>query len=135
MSRESPGEWYSYAIIRVVPQVEREEFLNAGVILFAPPSGRLCCRVWLASERLQALAGDVEVEMVERHLHTFELICAGDAAGGPIAELPVSERFHWLTAPRSTVIQVSPVHEGWSGDLDATIERLFEQYVGRLDGT
>ena len=132
MSRESPGEWYSYAVIRIVPQVEREEFVNAGVVLFAPASGELKCRVRLDASRLQALAAGIDLGLVKRHLDTFESICRGGAEGGPIAELPVSERFHWLTAPRSTVIQVSPVHEGWATDLDAALERLFARYVGNL---
>jgi hypothetical protein len=133
MSHESPGEWYSYAVIRIVPQVEREEFVNAGVILFAPAGGRLCCRVRLDADRLRALAGNVDLTQVEQHLRTFESICRGDPDGGPIAELPVSERFHWLTAPRSTVIQVSAVHEGWTADIEGTLDQLFTRYVGSPD--
>lgn len=131
MSRESRDEWYSYAIIRVVPRVEREEFVNAGVVLFAPTSDTLRARVSLNRQRLRALDEDVDLETLEKHLRVFHDICQGDPRAGPIAELPASERFHWLTAPRSAVIQVSPVHPGQTTDFDRTIEQLFERYVTR----
>ncbi|CAN5779761.1 DUF3037 domain-containing protein [soil metagenome] len=131
MSPESPAEWYSYAVVRVVPRVERGEFVNAGVVLFAPVSGLLCARATLDRDRVRALDNDADLDEIEMHLRLYQDICEGNLAGGPIAELPASERFHWLTAPRSTVIQVSQVHEGWSTDLRATFERLVEQYVVR----
>lgn len=129
MSHESPDEWYSYAIIRVVPRVEREEFVNAGVVLFVPTSGILRASFRLDRERLRALDDDVDLETLEKHLRVIHDICEGDADAGPIAELPASERFHWLTAPRSAVIQVSPVHAGRTADLDRTIDQLLERYV------
>ena len=131
MSLESPAAaWYSYAVIRIVPRVEREEFINAGVVLFAPARRLLCCRIQLNRERLLALDPDVDVEPIERHLTHFEAVCRGAPDGGPIAELPVSERFHWLTAPRSTIIQPSPIHAGRSAALSATLDDLFARYVG-----
>lgn len=131
MSHESRDEWYSYAIIRVVPRVEREEFINAGVVLFAPTSDILRARVRLDRQRVRILDEKVDLETLEKHLRVFHDICEGDARAGPIAELPASERFHWLTAPRSAVIQVSPVHAGRTADFDRTIEQLLERYVAR----
>lgn len=131
MSHESRDEWYSYAVIRIVPRVEREEFVNAGVVLFAPTSETLRARVRLDRQRLHALDYDVDLKTLEDHLRVFQDICDGNAGAGPIAELPASERFHWLTAPRSAVIQVSPVHAGRTTDFDRTVEELFERYVAR----
>lgn len=129
MSPESPAGWYSYAVVRVVPRVEREEFVNVGVVLFAPVNGLLCARTTLDPERLRALDGRADLDMIEAHLRAYHDICEGNPEGGPIAELPASERFHWLTAPRSTVIQFSQVHEGRTDDLEATFEQLFDHYV------
>jgi hypothetical protein len=97
--------WYSYAIIRVVPRVERGEFVNVGVILFAREGGVLASRIELDRERLHALVPGSDIDLIERHLAAFQAISDGDPAGGPIAELPPAERFHWLAAPRSTIIQ------------------------------
>ena len=121
--------WYSYAIIRVVPRVERGECLNVGVILFAREAGYLVARTELDATRLQALAPGADVGLIERHLQTFSAICAGQAEGGPLAALPPSERFHWLTAPRSTIIQTSPVHVGTTADPEATLEELLAAFV------
>jgi hypothetical protein len=112
--REEKG-WYSYAILRVVPRVERGEFLNVGVVLFSRELDFLEARIALDQHRLLALAPDAKVATVERHLANFQAICDGDAHGGPIAALPKPERFHWLVAPRSTMLQTSPVHVGRSG--------------------
>src|SRR6266511_3462738 len=112
----SPTVWYSYAVIRVVPRVERGECLNVGVILFARAVPFLAARVELDPARLRALAPEVDPEPIERHLATFLAISAGAPEGGPLAEMPPAERFHWLTAPRSTVIQTSPVHVGRCDD-------------------
>ncbi|HEY7060388.1 MAG TPA: DUF3037 domain-containing protein [Chloroflexota bacterium] len=121
--------WYSYAVVRVVPRVERGEFLNVGVILFAREAGYLAAQIALDVARLRALAPEADVALVERHLAAFAAVCAGEAAGGPVAALPPPERFHWLTAPRSTVIQTSPVHEGTTIDPAATLDELLAAYV------
>lgn len=119
-----PSVWYSYAVVRVVPRVERGEFVNVGVILFARTARFLAARIELDRPRLRALAPDLDLAIVARHLDAFVAICEGNAAGGPIARLPPSERFHWLTAPRSTVIQTSPVHIGRCDDLRAALDAL-----------
>ncbi|MCA1667321.1 MAG: DUF3037 domain-containing protein [Thermomicrobia bacterium] len=116
--------WFSYAVIRVVPRVERGEFLNVGVILFARTARFLAARIELDRPRLHAFAPDLDVTRIERHLDAFITICAGRAEGGPIAQLPPSERFHWLTAPRSAVIQTSPVHIGCDTDPRAALDAL-----------
>jgi hypothetical protein len=120
---------YDYAVIRVVPQVEREEFINAGVVVSCPALAFLATRIDLAPARLQAFAPALDAELVRRHLVSFDAVCRGGAAAGPIGELPARQRFHWLVAPRSTVIQTSPAHTGWCRDPEETLERLFRQYV------
>jgi Protein of unknown function (DUF3037) len=125
--------WYSYAIVRVVPRVERGEFLNSGVVLFSPEQDFLGARFEVDTERLRSLAPDVDLVAVERHLATFQAICAGEAAGGPIAALPKADRFHWLVAPRSTMIQTSPVHVGRSQDPNRALDDLLAEFV-RLPG-
>ena len=121
--------WYSYAIVRVVPRVERGECINVGVVLFAPTRRFLDARIELDPARLRALAPDVDVGLVQRHLRTFEAICAGRPEGGPVAGLPRSDRFHWLTAPRSTIIQTSAVHVGWAEEPAAALEELLAAFV------
>ncbi len=121
---QQPSVWFSYAVVRVVPRVERGEFVNVGVILFARTARFLAACVELDHARLRALAPDLDIENVERHLDAIAAICEGRADGGPIARLPPSERFHWLTAPRSTVIQTSPVHVGCTDDPRAALESL-----------
>jgi hypothetical protein len=121
--------WYSYAIVRVVPRVERGEFLNVGVVLFAREHDLLEARIELDPARLRSLAPTVACALVERHLAVFEAICAGDPRGGPIAALPAPERFHWLVAPRSTMIQTSPVHAGRADSLDAALDDLLTEFV------
>jgi hypothetical protein len=120
---------YEYAVIRVVPRVDREEFVNAGVILFARTVPFLAARVALDRQRVEALAPTLDLVEVERQLALFPLICEGDPAGGPIAQLPRPERFHWLVAPRSTVIQPSPVHAGLCEDPRAALDHLVETLV------
>jgi hypothetical protein len=120
---------FDYAIVRVVPRVERAEFVNTGVILFCRTRSYLDTRISLNAERLRAIAPDIDLEEVERHLQLITRVCRGGVEGGPIGLLSPSERFHWLTAPRSTVIQTSPVHSGLCTDTDATLERLLKQAV------
>ena len=121
--------WYSYAIVRLVPRVERGECLNAGVVLFARTRRFLVARVEPDFARLHTLAPDVDDGLILAHLRAFVAIAAGVPEGGPIAALPPSERFHWLTAPRSTLIQTSPVHVGYCADPAATLEDLLTAYV------
>jgi hypothetical protein len=123
------GHAYDYAVIRVVPQVERGEFVNVGVILSCPDRQYLGTRVHVDSDRLRALAPELDDEVVRRHLASFEAICRGGADAGAIGELAARQRFHWLVAPRSTVIQTSPAHTGWCRDPEQTLEKLLRQYV------
>ena len=122
-------DWYSFAIVRVVPRVEREEFLNVGVILFARTRRFLDARIELDEERLKALAPEIDLAAIRRHLEAFHAVCTGSESGGPIAALPLSDRFHWLTAPRSTVIQTSPIHVGCGDDLPAAMAELLDDFV------
>jgi DUF3037 family protein len=125
----TPMMWYSFAIVRLVPRVERGECVNVGVVLFARERRFLAARFEPDPDRLRALAPDLDLALVERHLTTFLAIAAGQRAGGPVADLPPAERFHWLTAPRSTIIQTSPAHVGRTADPDAELERLLDAYV------
>ena len=119
---------FDYAVIRVVPRVEREEFVNAGVIVFCLEKNFLAARVRLNEERLRALWPEVDVDLIRQHLEAFPKISTGDPEGGPIARLSLRERFHWLVSPRSTMIQVSPVHSGiCNGDPQEALDRLFQR--------
>lgn len=120
---------FDYAVIRVVPRVEREEFLNAGVVLFCLERRFLQARVQVQEERLSALWPQLDLEMVRRYLEAFVKVCRGDWDAGPIARLSQRERFHWTVAPRSTVIQVSPVHSGLCDEPGVMIEQLFQKLV------
>lgn len=120
---------FDYAVVRVVPFVEREEFINAGVILFCRTCSFLGARMALDRARLAALAPWLDLADVERQLALIPLICAGDPAGGPVAALPPWERFHWLVAPRSTVIQTSPVHTGLCENPEAALDHLVDTVV------
>ncbi len=125
----TPYTSYDYALIRVVPRVERDEFLNAGVILFCRTRRYLGARVRLDPQRLAILAPDLDPADAERHLALIPRICAGGRGAGPIGGLTAAERFHWLVAPRSTVIQTSPVHCGLCHDPAATLDRLFATLI------
>jgi hypothetical protein len=120
---------FQYAVIRVVPRVERGESLNAGVILLCRPKRFLAARVGLDAARLRALAPDVDPATIETHLAAIERIAAGDRSAGPIAALGQGERFHWLVAPSSTVIQPSAVHTGVCDDPAEELDHLFEGLV------
>ncbi len=125
-----PGKHlFEYAVIRVVPSVEREEFLNVGVILYCSAQGFLQTRFALNEDRLRVFAGSLDTEELEARLRAFERICAGRREGGAIGQLAIAARFRWLTATRSTVVQTSPVHPGLCEDALATLNRLFEQLV------
>jgi Protein of unknown function (DUF3037) len=120
---------YDYAVVRAVPRVDREEFINMGVILFAKACHFLAARVEVDDERLRALAPEVDVDLVRRHVEAIPRICSGEEDAGPIAQLSQSERFHWLVSPRSTIIQVSPVHGGLCDDPAAELDELFVRLV------
>ena len=121
---------FEYAVLRVVPRVEREEFLNVGVVLYCRGLGFLAVRWALANARLRAFAPDLDQAEVAARLAAFERICQGGAAGGIIGQLPVAERFRWLTATRSTVLQCSPLHPGRTAAAAATLDALFARLVG-----
>jgi hypothetical protein len=123
------ADLYDYAIIRVVPRVERDEFINAGVILSCAATKFLAARIALDEARLLALDADVDIDAVRRHLAAVSAICAGAPGSGPIGQLPQRARFHWLTAPRSAIIQTSPVHAGRCANPAAAIEHLVARLV------
>jgi hypothetical protein len=112
-----------------VPRVERGEFLNVGVVVFSRELDFLGARLEVDEPRLRSLAPDVDTALVERHLRVFQAICDGAQDGGPIAALPRPERFHWLVAPRSTMIQTSPVHVGRSQDAERALQDLLDEFV------
>jgi hypothetical protein len=128
-STPEEGAWYSYAVVRVVPHVEREEFLNVGVVLFAREMRYLDVRIELDETRLRALAPSLDIGQVREHLRAFEAIARGASDGGPMAALTQAERFHWLTSPRSTVLQTSAVHPGRCADPAQALEDLMEELV------
>jgi hypothetical protein len=120
---------YDYAVIRVVPHVERGEFVNVGVIVSCPEAAFLDANIEVDDGRLAALAPDVDLDAVRKHLAVIPQVCAGGEQAGPIGALPSRQRFHWLVAPRSTVIQLSPVHTGRTVDPHATLEHLMDRMV------
>ena len=122
-------EEFQYAVLQLVPRVERGERINVGVVLFCRRHRFLAAKVGLDRGRLAALDSHADGDEVERHLDALRRVAAGDPDGGPIAQLEMSERFHWLAAPSSTVIQPSPVHTGVTDDPAATLERLYETLV------
>ena len=120
---------YDYAVIRVVPRVEREEFINVGVILSCPDKNFLEAVIELDEKRLLALYPDVDLEKIKSHLAAIPVVCAGKADAGTIGEMSPRARFHWLVAPRSTIIQISAVHTGQSTDPAQALEDLVEKMV------
>jgi hypothetical protein len=126
---------FSYAVYRLVPRVERGERINVGVVLFSRPLQYLEARTALDEDRARALWGELDAESVRAHLAAIERIAAGDPAGGPIAHLETTARFHWLVAPSSTIIQPSQVHTGICDDPGAELDKLFHELVEREPGT
>lgn len=120
---------FEYAVIRVVPKVEREEFLNVGVILYCAKQQFLHCLFYLNESRLKAFACEVEPDFIYSNLQAIQKICEGGKEGGPIGQLDRASRFRWLTATRSTVVQASKVHPGFCIDAQETLERLHQQLV------
>lgn len=122
---------FEYAVIRVVPQVEREEYINVGVILYCKQQQFLDAR-WALDEKLMALfAPQLNLSELKQNLCAFDVICKGGPEGGPIGLMDMAGRFRWLTATRSTILQPSNVHPGYTADASATLEHLFNQLVRR----
>jgi hypothetical protein len=120
---------FEYAVVRVVPRVEREEFVNVGVALFCLSRSYLAARVEVDAARLGALWPQLDLELVQRHLEAIPRLCAGGAEAGPLGRLTLRERWHWLVAPRSSLIQLGPAHAGLCEAPEATLDRLFDQLV------
>ena len=120
---------FEYAIIRVVPRVEREEFLNVGVIMYCAGEQFLNTKFTLNKERLLSFSADIETEEIEKRLKAIEHICNGTVEGGAIARLPLASRFRWLTAAKSTIVQTSPVHPGLCNNTEEELEKLFAELV------
>ena len=123
------GSPFSYAVYRLVPRVERGERINVGVVLFSRPLDFLAARTHLDAARALALQPDLDLDAVRPHLAAIERIAAGDRAAGPIAALDTTQRFHWLVAPSSTIIQPSAVHTGVCGDPEAQLDRIYRELV------
>ena len=121
---------YEYAIVRVVPVVEREEFVNAGVIIYCKKEKFIRMKYQLCEDKILTLMPDADLEEIRKNLEAFRIIAAGEKEGGPIASLEQAERFRWLTAVRSASIQTSRPHPGLSDDLEKTFTTLFSEMVG-----
>lgn len=124
-----PDDAFQYAVVRVVPCVEREEFINVGVIVFCRTRDFLAARIELDEDRLAQLAPGPPLDTIREHLDALEQVAAGHPEAGPIARLPASERFHWMAAPSSTVIQTSSVHTGLTDDPQAALDHLMNRLV------
>lgn len=120
---------FDYAVIRVVPRVERGEFINAGVLLYCLQKDFLQAEIALDEARLKAIAPEADVALIRSHLETFPRVARGGADAGPIGKLPQKERWHWLVAPRSTVLQISPVHSGLCEGPEAALQKLMDRLV------
>jgi len=121
---------FEYAIIRVVPRVEREEFLNVGVILYCPHENFLKTRCKLNKQKLSLFANDdLDFEDLEKRMKAFGQICEGNIEAGEIGKFPIASRFRWLTAPRSTIVQTSPVHPGLCDNAEETLNKIYEELV------
>lgn len=125
-----PRHIYEYAIVRVVPVVEREEFINTGVIVFCKKGKFIRMQYHLREDKILALSPDADIEEIRKNLEAFSKIASGEKDGGPIACMDEAERFRWLTAIRSASIQTSRPHPGLSDDLDKTVNTLFAEMVG-----
>ena len=125
----APRSPFTYAVVRVVPDVVRGECMNAGVVLFCKAHRFLAARVALDEARLAALAPAADPAAIRPHLDAIARIAAGDPAAGPMARLPLGERFGWLAAPASTVVQPGPIHTGLTGDPQRTLDELFAELV------
>jgi hypothetical protein len=126
---DEPRSPYQYAIVRVVPDIERGECINAGVVLLCRSRGYVGASTFLDEARLRALAPDADIPTIRAHLDAIEKVARGDSAGGPIAQSSIAERFHWLVAPASTIIQPSEVHTGLTDDPAGELDRLVTDLV------
>jgi hypothetical protein len=120
---------FEYAVLRVVPRVEREEFCNIGVVLYSKETRFLQCKFHLDEQRLKALFAGLDIKELKQYLESFERICNGSKQGGQIAQLDQSSRFRWLTATRSTILQSSKVHPGFCEDPGKALQKLFDELV------
>jgi hypothetical protein len=120
---------YDYAVVRVVPRVEREEFVNVGVIVSCPDKNFLDARIFIDEHRLRALDPTLDIAAIRAHTDSIRAICAGGEKAGPLGRLSQRERFHWMVAPRSTIIQTSPAHAGKCEDPEKLIEHLLQKMV------
>jgi hypothetical protein len=120
---------FDYAVIRVVPRVEREEFINAGIVVFCLQQRFLEARIHVDDRRLRALWPEIDLNLVRSHVEAFPRICAADPTAGPISQLTQRERFHWLVSPRSTIIQISPVHTGLCDAPENLMDNLARRYL------
>ena len=120
---------YEYAVIRVVPRVEREEFLNVGIILYCSKQGFLEVKIQVNEERFKAFTCGIEISELQEYLQTWNCICKGGKEGGSIGLLPIASRFRWLTATRSTIIQTSKVHPGFCKNASETLDCLLQELV------
>ncbi len=126
---------FQYAILRVVPDVERGERLNAGIVLHCRPQRFLAARIWLDEPLLLQMAPTADIASIRAHLELVPRLCAGDRDAGPLALLDQAERFHWLASPSSTMVQPSAVHTGLTADARATLDGLMARLVERAGGT
>ncbi|MDY8136091.1 DUF3037 domain-containing protein [Aquimarina sp. 2201CG5-10] len=120
---------FEYAIIRIVPKVEREEFFNVGVILFSKRKKFLGIKYHINEDKLKVFSDELDIDTLNDYLHAWKLICVGEPSGGAIGKLEISDRFRWLASCRSTIIQSSKVHPGLCGDPQKELENIFEKYV------
>ena len=120
---------FEYALIRIVPRVEREEFINVGVVICCKRKNFLACKILLSEEKLLALDPEADLNLFDGYLDSFQKICSGENGSNPIALQDAASRFRWLTAMRSSMLQTSRPHSGFTLDLEQTLENLFEQYV------
>lgn len=120
---------YEYAVIRLVPKVEREEFFNIGLVMFSKREKYIRVEFYLCPDKFRLMRSKLDFDEVQKNLENFQNIAKGEKSGGAIAELEIPERFRWLTAVRSAVVQTSRPHPGKSKNLDKTFDRLFEELV------
>lgn len=120
---------YEYAVIHFVPRVEREEFINVGIVLFSKRANYVKAKYYVDEKKLSHFSTEVDIECLKAGLHVFDKVCKGEEEGGKIASFDVPERFRWLTAVRSACIQTSRPHPGFSNNLDVTLDRLFKELV------
>lgn len=120
---------YEYAVIRIFPKVEREEFINAGILIYSKSEKKLLVKTYFNEKKFCCFETELDEDQVQLNLKSFELIANGDKSGGAIAQMDLASRFRWMTAVRSSCIQTSRPHPGFADDLEKTLERLFEELV------